>query len=142
MKSKQQQKCIHAVAIVMQFSIFCVGIAVDENYVYWINKDAGILYRTQKNNVQDTERVNVNMQSVSDLKLIRKTYQLKSKCSILWWIDSVVECFDYQALLCLCIMLVWKIFAHTCVYQTGTSLDILVLVLQGFKTIRTVHLVS
>lgn len=50
--------------------------------MYWVNRDTKVLYRTQKSNGDNTERLNIHMEGVSDLRLIRRTHLLKSKHSV------------------------------------------------------------
>ena len=57
--------------------ILSIGLAVDEQYVYWIDTDNGILHKLQKEG-GESERINVNLEDVSYLKLVRRTYQLTS----------------------------------------------------------------
>ena len=52
---------------------------VDGNYVYWIDDDTGILHRTLKEDGGISERVNVFLQDVLELRLIRKSHLLESK---------------------------------------------------------------
>ena len=58
--------------------IHITGLAVDNDHVYWVNADNGILHKSQKEG-KATERLNINFEDVYYLQLIRKTHQLASK---------------------------------------------------------------
>lgn len=49
------------------------GIAVDDTYVYWANKDTEILYRALKSNGKQQERVNLKMNEVRDLRIVKRS---------------------------------------------------------------------
>lgn len=130
--------CAHSWSLLLECSLhWFSGLAVDEQYVYWIDTDNGILHKSQKEG-GESERLNINLEDVSYLQLVRRTYQLTSMYKAIWYVTHIYITGYWQTRLWLCIMPVLKTYALICVYLIGIYPDTNVHVLLGYRIKRSV----
>lgn len=53
------------------------GVAVDDTYLYWVDRNTGVLYRVDKNNGRGLTELVGTMNLINDLKIVRRNEWLQ-----------------------------------------------------------------